>query len=126
MPCRYDPTQAEIDAARAAELDRAIAPIRADLDRLTHENDMLRELVLTSVHKQKPVQIENGLLATIVERQIAHRKEDLNRLEETLAERVRETSGAERKQAAIDLTAVLVADPHFPLAEQLGFDPDDY
>jgi len=46
MPCRYDPTEAEIEAAREKKFALQTKPMREALDRLTHENDVLREALL--------------------------------------------------------------------------------
>lgn len=86
---------------------------RQELDRLTRENDMLREAVLSL---QAGKGLPDAALMLIQEEQIKHRKEDLQRL----AKVFRTAKDAPR------LGAVMLADPRKPLEPQLEFDPDAY
>ncbi len=130
MPCRYDPTDEEIQASKDAQIAAATAPLIEKLDAFTHENDMLRELVLTSVHDQKPVQIDNGLLSIIAGRQIEHRQGDLTRLARTFTEAITAHSKQGNTTAVLEyadrLRKVTEADPRRPLEDQLGFDADAF
>lgn len=108
MPCGgandYDhqgTTQADMSEIRG---------LRGEVQRLTRENDELREKLLradrlTDVERQD-----------IERRQIAHRRADLVRLERIF----RKTRDAPR------LGKVLLADERQPLGEQLGFSPDAF
>lgn len=127
MGCRSDymePTPAEREA-----------PLRKELDRLTRENDLLREMVINLDQGGKLTATE---LKLVKRHQIAHRKEDLARLERTLREliataqagddswiEVKDTGKRiEIRQAYERLGRVITADPVHPLEPQLGFDPD--
>lgn len=117
MPCRYDPSPAEIAASHADATRRQDAKerkLKKDLDRLTHEGDMLREAIIALVDEGTPPSPD--VMELIAEKQIEHRKEDLKRLEKTF----REKKDAER------LGKTMLADPQFPLEPQLGFDPDAF
>jgi hypothetical protein len=101
MPCQYY-APGEAASIRANEY-------KAELDRLTRENDRLRELVLTgAVNPDERKKIEKE--------QIKHRKEDLARLKKTFTD----------QRDAKRLGLVMLADPKRPLEAQLGFDPDDF
>jgi hypothetical protein len=84
-------------------------------DKLTHENDILREVILAAAEKY-PKAFTAKVLKQVNLDQIAHRKEDLRRLEKTF----RASKDAEK------LGLVMLADPTKPLEKQLGFDPDAY
>jgi hypothetical protein len=84
-------------------------------DKLTHENDMLREELLRIAEKD-PKLLKPAFLKKINAAQIKHRKEDLQRLEQTF----RKSRDAEK------LGLVMLADPTKPLEPQLGFNPDAY
>lgn len=109
MPCTYDPSPEEI-AAATQQRDKYL---RTELDRLTKENDRLRELVVGLAEGRTPSKKE---LDFIYRDQIKHRKEDLKRLEKTFRSR----------KDAKRLGLVMLADPNKPLADQLGFDPDSF
>jgi len=98
--------------------------LREDLDRLTHENDILREIVLQHAPDHVPLTI----LEEISKAQEAHRQEDLDRLKATLLRLMRDpqTHPSHLFGYAGDLKKVLNADPKKPLLDQLGFDPDAY
>lgn len=85
------------------------------IDALARENDMLRETILQLVNSRDykiPVEVVD-----IVEKaQIAHRKVDLERLEQIF----RLAKNPEM------LGRVILADPTVSLETQLGFNPDDY
>lgn len=112
MPCRSDymePTPAETTAAHNAAMDS----IRIELDRLTRENDELREMIL---RLNGGGQLTEGEAMRVGLEQVDHRKADLARLEKTFIQ----------AQDIARLEKVWNADPAFPLAPQLGFNPDDY
>jgi hypothetical protein len=109
MPCQGGPTEREsLFAATEA------------VNRLTAENNRLRELVLRLVDGETITKQE---LARIAKDQTAHRKEDLARLERTLREAI--IKGATESSNAYEMLGrVVMADPSQPLEPQLGFDPD--
>jgi hypothetical protein len=91
---------------------------RAELNRLTAENDMLRE-ALIKIFEENPgfsTKLPKKLVAAISTSQIKHRREDLDRLEKTFIK----NKNTELLQKVWD------ADPSKPLEPQLGFNPDDY
>lgn len=118
MPCRveepwesnvrYHTSEAE-KAQLLAEKWKKIA------DKLTLENDLLREGILAAAEKA-PKAFTATFLKKVSLDQIAHRKEDLRRLEKVF----RASKDAEK------LGKVILADPNKPLEKQLGFDPDAY
>lgn len=116
MPCNtdymYTPTSTVSDATYK-RLVAEHAKIKAIADELTHENDMLREDILL-LNEGK--ELDAKRLAAIQKDQIAHRREDLKRLEKTFLK----TKDAEKLAKAWN------ADVKKPLTDQLGFDPDDF
>lgn len=79
MPCRYDPTPAEIaEGARRENLS-----LTNKLNKLTAENDLLREAIL-SFADNPGVTLPPKVLKVIEADQIKHRKEDLKRLEDLI------------------------------------------
>ena len=112
MPCNsdyMDPTPAERETK-----------IRKEMDKLTRENDLLREMVINLDQGGKLTATE---LRMVKRNQTAHRKEDLDRLEKTLREAI--TKGATDSGNVYEMLGrVVVADPSQPLEPQLGFDPD--
>jgi hypothetical protein len=114
MPCRSDymePTPAEREA-----------PLRKELDRLTAENDRLREIIIAVV---EGTPIKPSDLKWVATEQVAHRKDDLARLEKTFREAL--TKNPPKKTADVlhlRLGRVVTADPTKSLESQLGFDPD--
>lgn len=111
MPCRYDPTPAEI----AAPWKEKAESYKKKLDKLVPEADMLRELVIAFASGETP-SLPKSVLNAIEKRQIEHRKADLERLEKTFIE---------KKDHEL-LKLVWAADARRPLEPQLGFDPDEY
>lgn len=107
MPCRYDPTPGEIAYSENKR--------REDLDRLTRENDELREIVIRLV-ADRDFTPPKRFLTQVTKSQISHRKQDLKRLEQTFL----------KSKDAEKLSKVWSADPSKPLKEQLGFDPDEF
>ena len=111
MPCRSDymaPTPGEQAAAIRREY-------KAELDRLTAENDLLRDTVLGLINDPK-YKVPAAVKKKIESAQVKHRKEDLARLEEVFYD----------KKDSERLAKVWAADPKKPLEEQLGFNPDDF
>jgi len=114
MPCQSDYMRDPVPPTNKAELDR-----------LTAENDRLREFLLR-------LKAGGGLTVRewkVVERdQVAHRKEDLARLENTFRAAISDQKAMGRTGGASELHAklglVVTADPALPLEPQLGFDPD--
>jgi hypothetical protein len=107
-------------ATELAELNR----IRPELDRLTTENDRLRELVLRLVDGETITKQE---LERIRREQTKHRKEDLARLEKQFKASIADQKAMGREGATdlhTKLGLVITADPSKPLEPQLGFDPD--
>lgn len=106
------------------EGDRNLA-LQQACDHLTHENDQLREMVLKLLDGKKLSKLETD---TVWRNQIAHRKEDLARLEKTLRRSIADQRAMGRNPVGAELTsklgAVITADPQHPLEPQLGFDPD--
>jgi hypothetical protein len=101
--------------------------MREQLDKLTHEADMLREMVLKLLDGKKLTASETAL---VNKNQIVHRKEDLKRLEKFFRA-VIEDQKAMGRYTGMDETfarfgKVLSADPRDPLEPQLGFDPDAF
>ena len=118
MPCQYYTPEEERRMAAAA--------YRKELDRLTHENDMLREALMVAVNGGE---VDADFLKTVYKNQVKHRKEDLNRLEKTFRAII--AKGEDIDQAYPfnvyeALGRTLVADPTKPLSEQLDFDPDEF
>lgn len=138
MPCHYEETPGEIEARKEADFAARTAPMRAALDTLTHENDILREALLKiiSLEPKAAIWIGTSLSEQIALDQVEHRKEDLRRLTETFNDKILEAATdkkvdpAQRALNAISWGAFLLkvreADPEKPLEPQLGFDPDDY
>ena len=136
MPCSYEETPQEIEARRLRQtinqsVEEAIEPYKKALNELTHENDQLREIVLRIADKDS---VPVAIWAKIQDSQVEHRQEDLRRLEKTFNEALRALANATLTKNSIiliqdttkRLNAVLNADPKLPLADQLGFDPDDF
>lgn len=120
MPCQvYEPSYSsrEVDAAIAkGEKHAAQAKKFKEIaDKLTHENDILRETIL-EVAEKFPKAFTATFLKKVGADQVKHRKEDLARLEEVF----RKSRNAEK------LGLVMLADPNKPLIKQLGFDPDEF
>ena len=103
MPCRsdYPEIRTVTDPALVAKLDK-----------LTHENDMLREALLAVPQEHVDAKVRR----LIAKDQVAHRKEDLKRLRETF----------QRNLDFGRFEKVILADPKKPLEPQLGFDPDAF
>jgi hypothetical protein len=98
---------------------------RTEMDRLTRENDWLRELTIRLLNGE-PVTKEE--LECVRRDQIhQHRKEDLARLEKQFRASIADQKAMGR-EGGTDLHAklglVVTADPSRPLTPQLGFDPD--
>jgi hypothetical protein len=108
MPCRYDMPVGNEDKA-------TINRLRKDLDKLTAENDMLREAVL-NLTRDREFELDPAVVKIIAEDQTKHRAADLKRLRNVFIK----NRDAER------LGLVMLADPKKPLEEQLGFSPDAY
>jgi hypothetical protein len=103
VPCRSD----------YPEIRTMVDPtLAAKLDKLAHENDMLREALLAVPQEH----VDTKVRRLISKNQVEHRKEDLARLKETF--RQRNDFGRFEK--------VILADPKKPLEPQLGFDPDAF
>lgn len=145
MPCRVDPTPQEIEASRKARETRQTAErqqteakaqrritaaekaaqkateaMQKQVDELTDANnalsvrvDYLQDLIW-KMHEGAPT--ESGEVEAVLERQVEHRKADLDRLIRTLTD----TEDIDYDR----LRNVLDADPTRPLEPQLGFDPD--
>jgi hypothetical protein len=100
------------------------SPNQRKLDRLTAENDRLREFLIR-LREGKTLTVREWAL--VDRHQIAHRKEDLARLENTLRAAIADQKALGR-EGGTDLHAklglVVTADPKQPLEPQLGFDPD--
>lgn len=122
-----EPTPAELARGRESDL----VAVKAELDRLTAENDRLRELVLRLVDGEPVTKQE---LEWVRREQAAHRKEDLVRLDRALRDII-----ATNKDGWVDMPSgrrmalssayerlgrVVAADASKPLEPQLGFDPD--
>lgn len=106
MPCQSDYS------------DYANSSARAELDRLTKENDMLRESLI-KIFEENPgitLKLPKKLVAAISTAQLKHRRDDLTRLEKTFI----------KDKDTENLQKVWDADPSKPLEPQLGFDPDDF
>jgi hypothetical protein len=121
MPCRYDPTPSEIEASRVAASERQKTKerrLRKDLDKLTADNDRLRETVVELVNRFPEVEDFVGaeVFALIEKDQIEHRKADLARLQRVFT----------ANKDATRLGIVMLADPTKALDPQLGFSPDDF
>lgn len=99
------------------------AGLREELDRLTHENDELREALLTL---KDGGELRPAMWMKIGREQIKHRKEDLARLDRTLREALRKAKPGVTNVTLLyeRLGRVVAADPSKPLEPQLGFDPD--
>lgn len=108
MPCRYDEPVGNVDKNR-------IASLRKDLDKLTAENDMLREAVL-NLTRDRDFALDPKVIKIIAEDQTKHRSADLKRLKAVFT----------KSKDAEKLGLVMLADPKKPLEPQLGFDADAY
>lgn len=113
MPCQvwepsYSSAQMHNETARGDKYKELA-------DKLTHENDMLREAIILAWSKE-PKLFTAKTMKVVNANQVKHRKEDLARLEATF----RKSRDAEK------LGLVMLADPTKPLEKQLGFDPDAY
>lgn len=111
MPCTYDPGPSDYLRDERAKNEK----MKKDLDRLTHENDQLREALLNLINDRDYV-LPEPVVKKVSENQTKHRKEDLKRLKKTFIE----------SEDATRLGLVILADPTKPLEPQLGFDPDDF
>lgn len=113
MPCTYDESPQEVAQRRQQYIDdHYVKP----LDKLTAENDHLRELLLDIYDKHPEVTLSLTDLKKIKTDQLKHRKEDLTRLQKTFT----------KNKDATRLGKVMLADPKKPLKEQLGFEPDEF
>lgn len=144
MPCRVDPTPAEIEAGRQAALNRELAkvvePLQERNDKLTHENDQLREALLTVIAYEPKAEtwIGKDVAKKIQQDQVEHRKEDLSRLAKTFNEKlaalyrgknfqIDNQGWRDRRDSLFNfIQLVEKANPEHPLEPQLGFDPDSY
>jgi hypothetical protein len=118
MPCRVEEPWESNVRYHSSEAEKAQALAekwKKIADKLTLENDMLREGILAAAEKA-PKAFTATFLKKVNLDQIAHRKEDLRRLEKVF----RASKDAEK------LGKVMLADPNKPLEKQLGFDPDAY
>jgi len=106
MPCRYD---------EPIGVYRNNCNHRPELDRLTAENDALREALL-KITLDPDYKLPQRVKKAIELKQLEHRKADLKRLEATF----RKNRDAER------LGLVILADPTKELEPQLGFDADKF
>jgi hypothetical protein len=113
MPCQVETY--DDGYSRAREANAETQKWKKIADKLTHENDILREGILAAAEKA-PKAFTASFLKKVNLDQVAHRKEDLRRLEKTF----RASKDAEK------LGLVMLADPNKPLQKQLGFDPDAY
>lgn len=111
MPCRYDPGPEDYLRGERAKNEK----LTKDLDKLTRENDMLREALLKLI-TDPTYKVPAAVVKKVSTDQTKHRKEDLKRLEKAF----RESRDAEK------LGKVMLADPTKPLEPQLGFDPDAF
>jgi hypothetical protein len=115
MPCRVDGPFSESEVAGMRQADRVKHDkLKATADRLQHENDILRELLLRVV--DGGYQPDEKEMAIVNKEQVKHRKQDLARLKKAFTK----SRDAER------LGKVMLADPNKPLEPQLGFDPDEF
>ena len=135
MPCRYEPTPEEIEASRQASIEKQTKPLIKKLDALTHENDQLREIVLTSLATGKMVELTDTVAKKIHKDQVTHREEDLRRLNDYFREEMWKLiqkngkdalTSPEMKELSAKIQRVQDADSEKPLEPQLGFDPDEY
>ena len=117
MPCRVDGpyTDDEVRSIAESNARKAYTTMKRVADTLTKENDELRELVL-KLAKNPDTQIPASVMNKITKAQVAHRKEDLARLEKTF------TKAKDAKR----LEKVWDADPTKELEPQLGFNPDKF
>lgn len=118
MPCTY--------YTPAEEREMAAVRYRKELDRLTHENDMLREALMVAVNGGE---VDADFLKTVYKNQVKHRKEDLKRLEKTFRAIIAKNEDVDPAYSFNVYEALgrtLAADPTKPLTPQLGFDPDEF
>lgn len=118
MPCQVEEPWESSMRHYSSEADKAQALAekwKKIADKLTLENDLLREGILAAAEKA-PKAFTTTFLKKVNLDQLAHRKEDLRRLEKVF----RASKDAEK------LGKVMLADPSKPLEKQLGFDPDAY
>lgn len=137
MPCRYDPTPAEIEAGRQRQaeatqeakqkVERRVTASKKQVEELEAANnalsvrvDYLQDLIWRIDHSitvdgKYPDDVENEIVAVLTA-QAEHRQADLDRIVRALA--AAETIDYER------LSKALMASPDVPLEPQLGFDPD--
>lgn len=120
MPCRYDPGPEDYLRSEKVKTEK----LTKDLDRLTKENDRLREALLNLIN-DKDYQLPAAVVKAVTKNQVKHRKEDLARLEKTFRQSIKDAEGDQPELFEL-LGRVLTADPDKDLTPQLGFDPDDY
>lgn len=120
MPCQvWEPSYSSVEINKAIERGNEHAAqakkFKEIADKLTHENDILRETILAVAEKNAKL-FDAKLLKQVGIDQVKHRKQDLARLESVF----RASKDAQR------LGLVMLADPKKPLIPQLGFDPDEF
>jgi predicted transcriptional regulator len=120
MPCRYDPGPEDYlrDEKRKTE------KLTKELDKLTRENDQLREALLNMINDKDYV-LPAAVVKKVKTNQTKHRKEDLVRLEKTFREMIASGEG-DAPELYENLGRVMTADPTEELEPQLGFNPDDF
>ena len=122
MPCRYE--EGPADFLRTEK--QRTAQLTADLDKLTAENDRLREAILTLI-ADREAELHPDVVKVIENDQTKHRKEDLRRLEKQFRTELAATTDFARERVLHQLAgAVVTADPSKPLEPQLGYDPDTF
>lgn len=120
MPCRYDPGPEDY---LRSEKDKNVKLTKA-LDKLTRENDQLREALLNLINNRDYV-LPQAVVKKVKTAQSKHRKEDLARLEKTFREQIASGEAFDEDLYRL-LGLVIMADPEKELQPQLGFDPDDF
>ena len=128
MPCN-DGGPLYPSAALSAENTR----LKDRNNKLAYDNDLLRETLLKIMNAAPgtPVEIDASVMKMFEKDQIAHRKEDLKRLENTFRTALANDIARDELKLSRDLCfkylgQVVMASPKKPLADQLGFDPNAY
>jgi len=126
MPCRYDPGPEDYLRSERQKVEK----LTKDLDKLTHENDQLREALLRLINDPN-YKLPQAVVKKVKTNQVKHRKEDLKRLEKTFRDDIANgvtgiTRGTVQTSIYEILGKIVAADPNEPLEPQLGFDPDEF
>ena len=127
MPCSSGISSGDYAYADAQRNKESIRNIIKTIDRLTYENDVLRECVLLLGERYGISDEATSPFTILEQQQIDHRQKDLNRLKNLLSSSYRSAqAGIPDYDRAWMRSAVEAATPTAPLEKQLRFDPNAY